>query len=236
MAVACVVLDFDNTLLLSEQCKHDTMREVAAQFEGGLDVLSAVPTDSRSAPLGAVVTRHTIFAGLASGLHARGVRPGPPSESSDAFGARMCSEFSQLLDTRLKVAAEVPGAVAALRHFNAHGLPCFVNTATPQEAIDQLVSDLGWGSLFAGVYGAPRTKVQNLEAAAAAVGGLPPARVVHVGDGDNDCRAAHAFGCSFVGIALDGGVGAFSAPVAAVVADMHGACAAVCALAQVPPP
>ena len=34
-----------------------------------------MPSDSRTAPAGVTVTRHTIFAGVAQGLLARGVAP-----------------------------------------------------------------------------------------------------------------------------------------------------------------
>ena len=66
---------------------------------------------------------------------------------------------------------------------------------------------------------------------------------VHVGDGDNDCRAAAEFGCRFIGIALPparGGNGkpngGFSAPFDAVAIDMVEAAPRLCSLLGIPPP
>ena len=236
-----VSFDFDNTLLLSEACKHATMREVCSRHEGGLEVLQTVPYDSRTAPPGVVVTRHTIFAGVAKGLLARGTPSPIASAPNDAerFGQHLCAEFSSLLEARLLEAEEVPGAVVLLKHLSAYGIPCYVNTATPQAPIDELVDALGWRRYFRGVFGAPGSKVDNLQtiarAAAAPEPGEAAARLVHVGDGDNDCRAAAEFGCAFIGIALPpnrGGSGApggvFSGPCAAVAADLIDAAARLC--------
>ena len=231
--MSAVVFDLDNTLLLSEKCKHDTMREIVCRYDGGLAVLETVPSDSRTAPPGVTVTRHSIFAGVAHGLHTRGVYPGPAGESADALGVRLCDEFSHLLEQRLAVAQEVPGAAALLRHLAAAGIPCYVNTATPQEPAEKLIKALGWSPFFRAVLGAPRTKVQNLEAVAVAEQ-LAPSQLVHVGDGNNDCLAAQAFGCTFIGVVLDEGAEPFTGPVHTVVCDMHQACNVVNQLAGLP--
>ena len=232
-----ISFDFDNTLLLSEACKHATMREVCARHEHGLEVLSTVPHDSRTAPPGVTVTRFTIFDGVAQGLIERGVSP-PAGVGESDFGASMCQEFSSLLEQRLLQADEVPGATALLKHLAAADIPCFVNTATPQGPIDELIDTLGWRSYFRAVLGAPGTKLSNLQAIAATAGlGSPAEELVHVGDGDNDCKAAAEFGCRFVGIALDpalGGSGTpdsgFTKPCVAITRDMHEAATCVCAL------
>ena len=147
----------------------------------------------------------------------------------------------------MKTAKEGPGASALLQHLAAHSIPCFVNTATPQGPIDQYVDMLGWRAYFRGVCGAPGTKVENLRRAAAEAAQpsapLAPAELVHVGDGDNDCKAADEFGCPFIGVNLSkelGGSGlvegGFTKPCAHVVADMAEAAAPLCALLGIPPP
>lgn len=141
MATKAAVFDFDNTLLLSEQCKANTIREIVSEYEGGLEVLEGVPQDARFVPAGVVVSRHTIFRDVAARLHARGVRPGAADESAEAFGVRMCDRFSELVQERLSQAAEVPGTTAMLQHLKAQGLPCYVNSATPQAPLERCV---GW--------------------------------------------------------------------------------------------
>lgn len=237
-----VSFDFDNTLLLSEHTKFQTMREVVAPYEGGLAVLETVPHDSRTAPAGVKVTRYSIFEGVARGLIERGSAP-PEETDAVTFGAKMCDTFSTVLQGRLLTAQEVPGATALLAHLTAHGVPCYVNTATPQEPIDELIDALGWRPRFRKVLGAPGTKVENLMAVSTAEGLVAPAELVHVGDGDNDCKAARDFGCPFIGIALDvalGGSGApgggFSAPCHVVASDLSAATAPLCTLLGIPLP
>ena len=104
----CVSFDFDDTLLLSERCKATTFDALASRYAGGTEILAAVPRDARDIrPGDPVPTRHTICRDLAAGLHHRGVRPGPEGESPDEFGARLCAEFSELVQTRLREADEV---------------------------------------------------------------------------------------------------------------------------------
>ena len=235
----CVSFDFDDTLLLSEKCKASTFDVIAARYEDGPQILAAIPRDARDiAPGQPVPTRHTICHALAAGLHARGVRPGPEGENPEAFGTRLCDEFSQLVQQRLCEAEEVSGADAVLRHLSSHGIACYVNSATPQEPLDAIVRARGWHDLFAGVYGAtgsPTTKVDNLTKAAERQG-IRPDELVHVGDGENDNLAAEAFGCRFIGVHAEGGsTRTFKAPVHELVADMWEAGRILCELAEIAP-
>ena len=182
--VRMAVFDLDNTLLLSELMKRKTMREVVRRLDGGLDVLGSVPVDARCVPAGAPPpTRYTIFRDVALGLEARGALPASEG-SAESLGVRLCDEFSRLVQERLASADEVPGASAMLGHLSACGLPCCVNSATPQAPLDDLVSALGWRQRFVRVLGMPAdvppggAKVINLKIAAAERGAtsapLPP--------------------------------------------------------------
>jgi phosphoglycolate phosphatase-like HAD superfamily hydrolase len=237
--IKCISFDFDDTLLLSEKCKASTFDLIAERYDGGPDILMCVPRDARDiAPGDPVPTRYTICHGLAAGLHARGVRPGPVGESAEEFGARLCAEFSLLVQARLCEADEVPGTEAMLRHLSAHGVVLHINSATPQQPLDLIVRARGWQDLFAGVHGAtgsPTTKLDNLVAAADRLK-LRPDEVVHVGDGENDNLAAAAFGCLFIGVhAENGSQRRFAAPVHELVVDMWGAGRVLCEMAGVPP-
>ena len=236
--VRAVSFDFDNTLLLSEACKHETMRQVCARFPHALDVLATVPTDSRTAPPGVTVTRHTIFTAVAHGLLDRGALPEGVSDAV-SFGKQLCEEFSQLLEQRLLQAKEVPGATDLLATLCKHGVAVYINTATPQEPIDQLVDALGWRKYFRGVFGHPGTKVTNLQRVGEAEGVANIGEeLLHVGDGNNDCKAAAEVGCRFVGVRLAPELGGaprgashpFTYPCVDVVADMNGALHALCPL------
>lgn len=237
--ISCISFDFDDTLLLSEKCKASTFDLIAERYDGGPEILAGLPRDARDIKPGdPVPTRHTICHGLAAGLHARGTRPGPLGESAEEFGARLCDEFSQLVQARLCLADEVPGAEPMLRHLAAHGVALCINSATPLEPLEAIVQARGWRDFFVGVHGAtgnPTTKLDNL-AAAADRHALRPDEMVHVGDGENDNAAAAAFGCYFIGVhALGGSQRRFAAPVHELVVDMWGAGRVLCEMAGVPP-
>jgi phosphoglycolate phosphatase-like HAD superfamily hydrolase len=242
--VRCVVFDFDNTLLLSERAKRELMSEICARYEGGLDVLSTIPTDARSAQPGQLITRDTIFRAFALGLEMRGSLP--PGEDAETFGTVLCAEFSTRIHSALTTATEVPGAAAMLHYLSEElGLPCYVNSATPQPPLEDVIQSLGWRPFFRQVLGAPGTKTSNL-AAIAASEGIDPAEMVMVGDGDNDCRAATELGCPFVGVVLGPHAGeaqpintaahGFSREPEHVVADMREATVAICRLADLVSP
>ena len=65
---------------------------------------------------------------------------------------------------------------------------------------------------------------------------LLPEELVHVGDGDNDRKAAQEFGCIFIGVcdSADGPDGKWAGAPFTLVSDMHAACAKICELAGVP--
>lgn len=144
-----------------------------------------------------------------------------PSDDKDASGADegaaedvdeeaaelarwLCAAYTSQVHARLssrESSAEVRGAGALLEALAAHGVPCYINSATPTPPLVQVVEALGWSRYFRQVLGGGGAddKRRNLEAIARAEG-LGATQLVHVGDGDNDCRAAAAFGCRFVGV------------------------------------
>ena len=101
-------------------------------------------------------------------------------------------------------------------------------TPTSQPATRQRIGH------FQAIWGAPGTKVDNLTLAARSRN-LLPEEVLHVGDGDNDRKAAREFGCPFIGVcdSADGPDGAWKGASFAVVPDMHQACTKICAMVGV---
>lgn len=140
-----ISFDFDDTLLLTDEIKLRTLKEVCANADScglGLEVVKGVQYDARKAPPGKEVTPRTIFQEVAEGLLARGVDPPRlEGESMDAetWGKTLCKDFMTILEARLpKEAKEMPGSSALLSHLSKHGVHCYVNTATPQGLIDEV--------------------------------------------------------------------------------------------------
>lgn len=76
----------------------------------------------------------------------------------------------------------------------------YVNSATPEDALNATVEKLGVTHFFIGLLGQPRSKVENLKIIAANHD-ISPTDLCFIGDGDGDWQAAQKVGCWFFGIA-----------------------------------
>ena len=131
---------------------------------------------------------------------------------------------------------EDAGAITLLlEHLREHALPCCINSATPAAPLERLIAARGWTDFFRQIFGSPGTKVENLWLAARSLN-LLQEEIVHVGDGDNDRKAAHEFGCTFIGVCdhPDGPDGKWAGASFTVVRDMHEACDKICERAGLP--
>lgn len=204
--IKVVSLDFDDTLIRSEAVKRRVLVEVAGTVDGGAEALRKVKTDARASK---GVTRYTIFRDLGKVVgHA----------DPEALSRELGEEYSRRVGKALEEAEEVDGATALLKELRARGIPTYVNSATPQRALEAAVQGRGWTRYFRGILGSPDTggdKVDNLKTMGA------PDEIVHVGDGQNDADAAKRFGCAFIGVHLT------TETALAVVDDMTGAIAVI---------
>jgi len=78
----------------------------------------------------------------------------------------------------------------------------FLNSATPQKAIEESVEKLGIKDLFTGVFGhsSQTSKIDNLKKAAS-LSNTQPRQMFFIGDSGGDLNAAESFGCHFIGFA-----------------------------------
>lgn len=79
----------------------------------------------------------------------------------------------------------------------------YVNSATPEDPLQDSVKRLGLNHFFAGVFAQPRTKVENLKKIAQHAS-CESSVIVFIGDGEGDVEAAKVFCCRFVGIVNSG--------------------------------
>ena len=94
---------------------------------------------------------------------------------------------------------DVPGAISALEKLSGD-LNLYINSATPQLAIEKIIEKLGWRKYFRGIYGhPPSAKLNNLKKIIE-LENVVPRNVVVVGDGPSDLEVAKACGTCFIGI------------------------------------
>jgi len=80
------------------------------------------------------------------------------------------------------------------------GCPLYINSATPEDAVRESTIALGISNYFSGLFGQPKTKIENLNRARNGEK-CAPSEMVFIGDGKGDRRAAEEFHCQFIGIA-----------------------------------
>ncbi len=186
--IRCVVFDFDGTLVDSNAVKRRIFFEIAEDLDPGGDVVRAV-LDAPDAG-----NRYAVTRALATRLAAN-------PDSAEELAAALVEAYGRRCHAAVMACNDVAGAGATLAALRDRGLPLYIDTATPGDAIIPILEARGLMPLFDGVYGGPATKVENLQRIAAA-SGAERAEVVLVGDGENDRRAADEFACAFVGVRL----------------------------------
>jgi phosphoglycolate phosphatase-like HAD superfamily hydrolase len=184
----CIAFDFDGVLVDSNAIKRQTFYDVLGR-RGVASDLIATCLETRSAG-----DRRDV---IASVVAAQGVRGRRAAELVEEW----VGEYSRLCEDRIASCPEVPGATRVLRTLSA-GLPLYVNSATPRDALDAVVARRAWRQFFREVFGRPAGKRENLERIIAAEH-LSPFEVLFVGDRQSDQAAASEAGCAFMGVVSD---------------------------------
>jgi phosphoglycolate phosphatase-like HAD superfamily hydrolase len=190
------VFDIDGTLTDTNAVDDECFTRAVAEVLG----LDAVALDWSTAP-------HVTDSGLLRWLAERH-RGGPPTpDEADAVQRR----FLELLRAELAAAPArfrpVPGAPTALRALQAVGWEVAVATggweASARLKLRAIGLDLSWCALASGSDAETRAEILRLAVHRAGGDGSEPARVVSIGDGVWDVRAAGVLGWPFVGVAAE---------------------------------
>lgn len=176
--IHCVVFDFDGTLVLSNDIKREGFFAVippGAESHATMErILNDPPGD-----------RERIFAAFAA------------LEGGDAVD--LTRKYSRRCEEGIVGCAERSGAGAMLARLAGAGIPCHINSATPEFPLRAVVRRRYGDGVFASVRGGHGAKLANLEAILASEC-LAASELAMVGDGVDDREAARAAGCRFVGI------------------------------------
>ena len=183
-----IVFDFDDTLVKSERGKQEAPIEIFSVIPGAREIAAEYRAGHRNTP------RRELIAGILAALEDRGI-PVTIENPVEHF----LNKFGQLTEETQTTAPIVSGAEKALEsRLIFHHL--YLNTATPQEFIDRVISARGWKKFFKGIYGSPPgTKIDHLQEIIAQES-VKPQEVVVVGDGRGDLESAESCGCRFIGV------------------------------------
>lgn len=177
-----VIFDFDGVILESAGIKGDAFERLFEDHPAHLEGIRA----HHLANLG--VSRFEKFDWIYENLLERPL----PGDERIELGRR----YSSLVLEQTLTCPFVPGALEALRRL-ASNLPLFVASATPHEELVHVIEQRQLSGFFTAAYGSPPAK-DRLLAKIVMEGPFQADRVLMIGDGVSDLRAAESNGCPFL--------------------------------------
>lgn len=110
----------------------------------------------------------------------------------------LVGKFSTIVKEKIIKSEEIPG-VRNFLEFISKTIPCFVNSATPNIELLEIIHGKGLNQYFQGIYGSDGTKVDNLKVIISETGVLPT-EVLFFGDSYSDYEAAKQCGVTFCAV------------------------------------
>ena len=114
----------------------------------------------------------------------------------------LSENFSSLVMEAVINSPEITGADKFLRYYCSNNKLSFVNSATPQNEIQEIVIQRKMDKYFTFVYGSPNSKLDNLKNIFSRYN-TTPEQTIFFGDALADFNAAKGVGCEFIGIGED---------------------------------
>jgi phosphoglycolate phosphatase-like HAD superfamily hydrolase len=124
----------------------------------------------------------------------------PQDSSVNEWASRLASEYTRQCESAIASSAEIPGASQLFNELTNQGYPLFINSATPEKPLWQILQLRHWDHFFEDIYGAEASKADNLKFISAKTGATR-GEIVHIGDQFDDLQATEQFGCHFVAMA-----------------------------------
>lgn len=176
--IRCVVLDFDGTLVHSNEIKREGFLAVASKIPGGGDWMKKILSDSPG-------DRYAIFHRFA--------------EEVGASAPDLVADYSRWCEERILDCPERQGASRSIVKLRAAGIRVYINSATPTEFLRSIIIRRFGVDFFDGVYGGFGEKANNIRMILA-LEEIQPIQTVMVGDGIDDWGASNVTGCRFIGV------------------------------------
>ena len=113
---------------------------------------------------------------------------------------KLVNQFSTIVMDKVIACPEIPGAEMFIQE-NCLQHKCYINSATPQNEIRQIVSARGLQKYFFTVLGSPTSKSENLKKIRKSNPNVPTSGFLFFGDALSDLEAAKNNNLDFIGIA-----------------------------------
>lgn len=191
--IKCAVFDFDGTLVDSNSIKTETFFKIACSWDPSGEIVSEVLSCWPSAD------RYEKTRKIAEGLISQRLLPSKAS-SVEEWAHRLANEYTVRCKNDIACCQEMPGASQALAELTQKGYLLFINSATPEEPLRQILTLRNWSHFFQNIYGAESAKADNLRCISQETG-AGKNEIVHIGDQRDDLQATEKFGCHFIAMA-----------------------------------
>lgn len=185
-----IVFDFDDTLKKTERIKKYWLAHIFSDINGGVEVAQKFIHNNHGK------NRYETIHGIVQEL--KKVKYITISDIEE-YTNRYIHEFSRRVESDIIAAEEICGARDTLEFFHKK-YQLYLNSATPQNALERIISNIEWNHFFKGLYGSPPgTKIEHL-GEILTLENVSPNEVVVIGDGDSDQKAAETYKCRFIGV------------------------------------
>lgn len=196
--VTGIVFDFDGVLVDSNSIKRDAYFHAFNDWPGARAVVAEV-VDVSAANAG---NRYDVIDEILASLTRAGVASSARKRARLTLSL-LAERYSAYCGSRVRDCPEIKGAEELLVRLSTT-LPLYVNSATPEVLLRDLVEHRNWTRFFRLTCGSPNDKVVNLRRIADEAGHRP-AELVFVGDSEPDQLASSRFGCSFIALIREPG-------------------------------
>ena len=191
--IACITFDFDGTLVDSNQVKVRSFYKIVEDYDPSGSTVTEVLQRCTNED------RYGITRELAHQIIAKGLIPSQPSP--EILGAQWAESYTDACENAIVRCPEVAGASKVLSWLTSKGIPLYINSKTPTEALNRLVTLRDLTHYFSGIYGAPASKLENFRHIQELTQAKPE-EMLFVGDSEDDWKAADELGCHFAGVIL----------------------------------
>lgn len=188
--IACVVFDFDGVLVDSNEIKYQAYFDAFTGEQPNLDhIIRRVHGRADG---------FDRFQLIREVLREAGTSADPKIREVDQRATAIAERYRLITEEKVSQCAEIPGASHALAVLHK-SLALYINSATPEDTLRQIVERRGWKHYFRDVMGGPHSKIDNLRRVIDREN-VRPEQLLFIGDGRNDLAAAQAVACKFIGV------------------------------------
>jgi len=181
-----LVFDFDGVVVDSVDIKADAFAELYTPY--GSEIVEQV------------VTHHLANGGMSrydKFYHYHDVFLNMKIDQFDMD--KLVYQFSKIVMDKVIACPEIPGAVRFIQE-NFLQYKCYINSATPQNEIVQIISARGLQKYFFSILGSPKSKSENLRNIREMNNDIPISDFLFFGDAISDLEAAVNNNLDFIGV------------------------------------